>query len=211
MAVLGLGRVVLFAVVVAVIFTMSAALAADEPTADADGLHPVIANPASLTPQRAEQIYQAIRGAMSAAYASSGDPLFDEYQIWKRYTRFPYRAASHGERYANHLANDVAAAYARYENAGELPVGSIIIKDTFTVTGNGQVMTGPLFMMEKMPPGFGSLAGTWRFQMLAPDGTSVGLTGGQNSEAVRFCGECHAQAGADQDFLYFVPDDARLK
>lgn len=211
-----LARLARSAAVVAAVWGAAAlqvpvAIAAEEAPAGGETLHPVIASPASLTPERAEEIYQAIRGEMSAAYASSGDPLFDEYQIWKRYTRFPYRAGSHGERYANHLANDIAAAYERYEGAGPLPVGSIVIKDTFTVTSDGQVMTGPLFMMEKMPPGFASLAGSWRFQMLSADGASVGLTGGQDTAAVQFCGECHAKAGAEQDYLYFMPADARLK
>ena len=86
-----------------------------------------------------------------------------------------------------------------------------MIKDSFTVIGRGQVMTGPLFMMEKMPKGFASLAGTWRFIMLRPDGTTVGLISGVNEKAVRFCAECHGKAGEGQDYLYFMPDEARLK
>lgn len=174
-------------------------------------LHPAIADPANISPERAEEIYQAIRLRLRDQYARSGDPLFLAYQDWKRFTRLPYRAGSHGERFVHHYANRQAEKYRAYEDAGPLPVGSIVIKDSFTVTGQGQVMHGPLFMMEKMPEGFPSAAGTWRFMMLRGDGSVVGLTGGRNENAVRFCAECHVKAGAEQDFLYFMPDEARLK
>lgn len=174
-------------------------------------IHPAIADPANLEPPRAEEIYQAIRDRLRDAYARSGDPVFLAYQNWKRFTRLPYRSPNHGERFVHHYANDLARKYAEYENAGPLPVGSIVIKDSFTVTRQGQVMTGPLFMMEKMPEGFVSGAGTWRFMMLRPDGSSVGLTGGANDKAVKFCAECHSRAGKQHDYLYFMPDEARLK
>jgi hypothetical protein len=174
-------------------------------------LHPAIADPANISPQRAEEIYQAIRDQVRDNYARSGDPLFLEYQTWKRFSRLPYRSPNHGERFVNHYANDLGQGYARYEKAGAMPVGTIVIKDSFTVTGHGQVQTGPLFLMEKMPVGFDSLAGTWRFMMLRPDGSTVGITGGVNGAAVKFCAECHARAGAGQDYLYFMPEEARLK
>lgn len=184
--------------------------AAADPVGD-QKLHPAIARPADLSPERAEEIYQAIRGRLRDQYARSGDPLFSAYQDWKRFTRLPYRAGSHGERFVHHYANEKAEKYRNYEKAGPLPAGSIVIKDSFTVTERGQVMHGPLFMMEKMPIGFPSAAGTWRFMMLRGDGSVVGLTGGKNAKAVRFCAGCHAKAGAEQDFLYFMPDEARLK
>ena len=194
------------------LFSSGAKAAEPDPSGGmAEVMHPAIADPANIQPQRAEEIYQSIRGNIRDHYARSGDPLFLAYQSWKRFTRLPYRSPNHGERFVNHYANDPAAAYRNYEKAGELPVGSIVIKDSLTVTGRGQVMTGPLFMMEKMPKGFPSLAGTWRFMMLRPDGTTVGLTGGVNEKAVRFCAECHVKAGKEQDYLYFMPDEARLK
>lgn len=173
--------------------------------------HPAIADPANISPARAEEIYQAIRDQVRDNYARSGDPLFVEYQTWKRFTRLPYRSPNHGERFVNHYVNDTGKEYAKYEQAGSLPVGTIVIKDSFTVTRQGQVKTGPLFLMEKMPAGFKSLAGSWRFMMLRADGSTVGLTGGVNGQAMKFCAECHAKAGAAQDYLYFMPDEARLR
>ncbi len=172
--------------------------------------HPKIAAPASLSGARAEAVYQAIRGQIRTNYAASGDPVALGYQSWKRYNKTPYRSGPHGERFVNHYANDKAAGYGRFEKLDPLPAGSIIIKDSFTVTRNGVVMTGPMFMMEKMKPGFASAGGNWRFLMLRPNGSLVGMTGGAEASKVGFCADCHKGAGAEHDFLFFMPEHARI-
>ncbi len=172
--------------------------------------HPKIAAPASLSGTRAEAVYQAIRDQIRTNYAASGDPVTLAYQSWKRYNKTPYRSGPHGERFVNHYANDKAADYGRFENLKPLPAGSIIIKDSFAVTRNGAVMTGPLFMMEKMKPGFASAGGNWRYLMLRPNGSLVGMTGGADAGKVRFCAECHRSAGTEHDFLFLMPEQARI-
>ena len=172
--------------------------------------HPKIAAPASLSGARAEAVYQAICGGISASYAASGDPVALAYQSWKRYNKTPYRSGPHGERFVNHYANDKAAGYGKFENLKPLPTGSIIIKDSFTVTRNGAVMTGPLFMMEKMEPGFVPSGGNWRYLMLRPNGALVGMTGGADGNRMKFCADCHKGAGAEHDFLYFMPKESRI-
>ena len=172
--------------------------------------HPKIAAPASLSGARAEAVYQAIRDRIRTNNAASGDPVTLGYQSWKRYNKTPYRSGPHGERFVNHYANDKAADYGKFENLELLPAGSIIIKDSFTVTRNGAVMTGPLFMMEKMEPGFASAGGNWRYLMLRPNGSLVGMTGSAEAGKVRFCAECHKSAGAERDFLFFMPEQERI-
>lgn len=171
--------------------------------------HPKVSDPATLTGPRAESVYQAIRGQMRANYIRAGDPVALAYQQWRRFNRTPYRSANHGERFVNHYGNAKAAGYARFESLDPLPVGAIVIKDSFTVTRNGDLTTGPLFMMEKMPAGFPSLAGTWRFMMLRPDGAMAGITDGPGGGNVRFCESCHRDAGAARDYLFFLPKRAR--
>jgi hypothetical protein len=172
--------------------------------------HPKIAAPAALSGARAEAVYQAIRGEISANYAAYGDPVVLGYQSWKRYNKTPYRSSNHGERFVNHYGNDKAAGYGKFENLDPLPAGAIIIKDSFTVTRGGTVKTGPLFMMEKMDPGFATAGGNWRYLMLRPDGTLVGMTGGADSSKVGFCADCHKAVGAKHDFLFFMPREARI-
>jgi hypothetical protein len=193
-------------------FLIGAAVSASnaQSTGEAALKHPKIADPASLSGVRAEAVYQAIRGQIRSNYAASGDPVVLGYQSWKRYNKTPYRSSNHGERFVNHFGNDKAAGYGKFENLEPLPAGSIIIKDSFTVTRNGTVKTGPFFMMEKMPAGFASSAGTWRFLMLRADGSLVGMTGGLGSKKVGFCADCHKQAGPKRDFLFFMPREARI-
>ena len=100
---------------------LSSGAKAAEPGASsemAEVMHPAIADPANIQPRRAEEIYQSIRGNIRDHYARSGDPLFLDYQSWKRFARLPYLSPNHGERFVNHYANDRAGAYRNYEKAG---------------------------------------------------------------------------------------------
>jgi hypothetical protein len=173
--------------------------------------HPKVPNAATLTGVRAESVYQAVRGQLRKSYRQAEDPITEAYQTWRRFNHTPYRSPNHGERFVNHYGNPEAAGYAKFEKLSPLPEGAIIIKDSFTVTRHGDLRSGPFFMMEKMPAGFPSLAGTWRFMMLRGDGSLVGITDGEGADKVRFCGECHRNAGAQHDFLYFMPQNARIK
>jgi cytochrome P460 len=172
--------------------------------------HPKVPNPATLTGPRAEAVYQAVRGQLRANYLRAGDPIAEAYQTWRRFNRLPYRSGPHGERFVNHYGNAKAADYGKFEDLSPLPEGAIIIKDSFTVTRNGDLKSGPLFMMEKMPAGFPSRAGTWRFMMLRGNGALVGITDGVDADKVRFCAECHFNAGAKRDYLYFMPREVRV-
>lgn len=206
--ILGIGGLIALIAVILVMFSPAAWTQSNDP---APLEHPKVPNSATLTGARAESIYQAVRGQMRNSYLRAGDPIAEAYQTWRRFNRLPYRSPNHGERFVNHYGNQAAAGYAKFENLSPLPVGAIIIKDSFTVTRNGDLRTGPFFMMEKMPPGFPSRAGTWRFMMLRGDGALIGITDGVGADKVRFCGECHNNAGARHDYLYFMPKQARIK
>lgn len=171
--------------------------------------HPNVPFPASLSGTRAESVYQAVKSQLRDNYARSSDPVVMGYQSWKRFNRTPYRSPNHGQRFVNHYANEAAEAYGKFEEVGKLPVGSIVVKDSFVVTEAGQLRTGPLFLMEKMGPDFRSGAGNWRFMMIRPDGGVFGITGATGSENVKFCAECHAKAGPEREYLYFMPEVAR--
>lgn len=193
------------------IFSPNHALAAGQPKGGSQPLHPSVPFPAKLSGARAEAVYQAIKGQMRGNYARSGDPLALEYQQWRRYNKAPYRSPNHGKRFVNHYANDKAASYGDFEKLTSMPVGAIVIKDSFVVTEKGHVRTGPLFMMEKMGPRFRSRAGSWRFMMLRPDGSVLGMTGGDRAGNVKFCAECHKDAGAPREYMYFMPEEVRVR
>ena len=165
-------------------------------------------NPARLSGDEAEQLYSQLRQEMARGYTLSKLPGATGYLNWKRYNTAPYRSVSHGNRFVSNYANDIARAYGRYEQAGRLPVGSMLAKDSMTVGEDGVAMPGALFLMEKMPAGFSYVSGDWRYTMVMPDGSIFGITNGEGSERVRFCISCHL-AVEKHDHLFFIPDAFR--
>lgn len=171
--------------------------------------HFSVDNPADLSDTDAEDIYRRLTGPLRRGYALADHPVARAYQSWSRYNTTPYRSETHGERFVNNYANGLARAYGSFEEAGPLPSGSIVAKDSFAVTAAGDVFAGPLFIMEKMPQGFNAASRDWRYSMIMPDGSVFGVTKGQDSHKVQFCITCHARAGDDNDHLFFLPEAYR--
>ena len=163
-------------------------------------------------PTEAEAVaaYDCIADAMQAGYAKSGHPVAAAYIDWPRYNKVPYRSETHGNRYVNNYANDVARDYGAFEDAGVMPAGSVVAKNSFGVSAKGQVSLGPLFVMEKMSAGFNPASADWRYTMIMPDGSIYGTTKGASSAKVQFCVDCHMGLAEDTDSLLFMPDEYRI-
>ena len=168
-----------------------------------------IRDAANLDKAKALGIYQGLKKLMVAGYKSAGDPVAAAYLDWRIFNDAPYRSATHGQRYVNNYANETGRAYGKYEAAGRLPVGSLLAKDSFSVTEEGEVRPGPLFIMEKMAAGFNPVSGDWRYIMIMPDGALFGATKGRNAERVDYCIGCHL-VREDFDHLFFTPEDYRV-
>jgi hypothetical protein len=154
-----------------------------------------VRRPARLDSTEAEEIYQ--------------DLVAQDYRAWRRYNTAPYLSATHGNLYINNYVNEAGRAYGRFEDAGTLPVGAIIAKDSFIVERSGEVRPGPLFVMEKMPKGFNYVSSDWRYIQINPDGEFFGETHGEGDERVAFCIGCHL-AVEQQDHLFFIPGPYRV-
>jgi hypothetical protein len=148
---------------------------------------------------------------MSKAYAKAGVAQVKGYTGWQKVNTAPYQSATHGSRYVNNYADSRGAPhYKRFEKAGTFHVGSVLAKDSFAVKPNGKVSMGPLFIMEKMAKGFNKESGDWRYTMIMPNGKVAGMTKGKGMN-MKFCAECHAGVAPDQDHVYFLPDEYRVK
>lgn len=168
-----------------------------------------VEQPAALTAADAQAVYDRILDEIVRGYRLSGDPLAVAYRGWRRFNSAPYRSATHGERFVNNYGNAKGLVYGRFEAAGEMPVGAVLAKDSFAVTAEGDIFIGPLFLMEKMEPGFNPASRDWRYSMIMPDGSLFGVTEGQGADRVAFCIACHETAGDENDHLFFVPRDYR--
>lgn len=162
----------------------------------------------SLTDAEARSAYNCAKAAMIAGYVKSGNAAAAGYADWTNYSTSPYTSSTHGNRYVNNYANEIGRDYGKYEKAGELPVGTILAKDSFVVNAKGQVVIGVLSLMEKMPAGFNAEFRDWRYTMILPDGTEVGTTGGAGSKKVAFCAGCH---GSVDTSLYYIPSEYRYE
>ena len=203
------------ALIIAALFALQAFFSTGAQRSDAPAIdfaqptrHFRVPNPARLSDADALSIYDRIRDDMVSAYRLSRDPVADRYYAWRRYNWAPYLSATHGDRYINNYGNAEAESYGR--EGAPMPAGAVLAKDSFTVTGQGDVFTGPLFLMEKRPPGFSAATNDWRYTMIMPDGSLFGTTEGEGGDRVEFCARCHATAGGADD-LFFVPEQYRLR
>ena len=166
--------------------------------------HIELSNPADLTKQQAEQIYVSVLPEIKGIFAMSDIGPAVNFTSWKRFNNAPYISATHGARYVSNYANNVASDYGLLERGETYPKGSILAKDSFSVTSDRNVYPGALFLMEKMEKGFSKPSGDWKYTMVLPDGSVFGTTNGENSDNVEFCIGCHA-AKASLDHIFFVP------
>jgi len=204
---------VLFAVPVIMGVTIAGRVASgqqDSATLGKPLTHFKVERPADMFPNTAETVYQNIRAEMAAGYVLARRPELRNYLSWRRFNKAPYRSATHGARYVNNYANRIGGNYGAFEQAGRLPEGSVLVKDSFTATVDGGIYPGPLFVMKKMEAGFNPESGNWRYTMIMPDGSLFGETNGVNSRSVAFCIGCHATR-ADTDHLFFLPQEYRLR
>lgn len=174
---------------------------------------------ADLEAREAARIYEIVKGALALGYSASGFEGTASYQALPRYNDAPYVSATHGNHYVNNYANEIAVDYGKFEQAGTLPRGSIVFKDSFTVTearqsfsdaASRQITLGPLFVMRKMEAGFNPVTGDWQYIQIQPDGEILGMTHGKGSERVEYCIACHL-ARVQNDHLYFVPEARRRR
>ncbi len=158
-----------------------------------------------ITDDEARDAHDCAKDEMAAAYARSGDANARDYITWTVYSTAPYTSATHGNRYVNNFANPAGAEYGKFEQGVRLPVGSVLVKDSFVVNARGEVVFGVLSLMEKMAAGFNAEFSDWRYTMILPTGEVVGTTGGAGSDMVAFCAGCHVAVDETQGSLYFLP------
>jgi hypothetical protein len=173
--------------------------------------NPCAAGGTELTDAEAVAAYDCLLNELKAAYAKSGNDIALSYADWPRYSKQAYQSGTHGGRYVQNYANATARAYGAYENAGPMPVGAVLAKDSFAVKANGRVSAGPLFLMEKMRLGFDAGTGNWRYTMIMPNGSVFGTTGGAGGDKMQFCAECHLSVAPEVDSLLFLPEAYRVQ
>jgi hypothetical protein len=121
-----------------------------------------------------------------------------DYASFRRVTPLPYLSTVHGGRWVHVYVNEIGAN--AYVDGGMIPVGTIVVKASWESDGAGQPssVAGPLFVMEKRPPGYAADHGDWWFAIhwAEPTPTQLSRLGGPiywrgASPKVGYCSDCH--------------------
>jgi len=157
--------------------------------------------PPELSDAEAVAGYDCVSPHMAKAYRKSCHPAAVAYRNWSRFSRVSYPAEAHGVRFMNNYANEAARIdYGKWEAAGDMPGGSVLAKDSFIVGDDGKISVGPLFLMTKGVAGSNAAMRDWQYTMIMPSGSVR-----QDAAIQKFCNDCHRRAGAEDDYLMFLP------
>ena len=165
---------------------------------------------ADITPDDANALYACIEASLLEGYSKASDvPGVSDYRNWKLVTTAPLQSATHGKMFVNHFVNDKGAdLYTKWEDmdGAKFEIGTIFAKESFRVTKKGEIKRGPLFLMEKVAAD--AAPDGWIYTRLFPNG-KYQRTGGNKSEKMVFCHDCHAATLEDQDAAFFPPEEYR--
>jgi len=145
--------------------------------------------------EEAQVIYDCIADDLHAGYMK-GDKRWipaefvADYRNWTPANTLPANPGFHGGRFLLTWINEVGAAdYLKFaeEDAVNIPAGTVIAKESFSVTVAGKVKKGPLFIMQKVDAGVSPETNDWYYMAVAPNGTPMAVN------VMKACNECHME------------------
>ena len=164
-----------------------------------------------LAPEDAAALYDCLADAMVEGYRQ-GDKKWipaefvDTYRAWGKAVTGPAAPGFHGGRFLLTWVNEAGFdEYVEYdtENA-EMPVGTVIAKESFEVSDTGEATPGPLFIMQKVEEEKTPDTDGWYYMMVAPNGEP------QAVPVMTACNDCHSSFGDAQDYLGYPVEEVRL-
>jgi hypothetical protein len=166
---------------------------------------------ADLTSDEVQAVYECLFDDMHAGYAQ-GDKRWipaefvSEYRNWGAASKFPAAPGFHGERFLMTYVNEVGFdAYTDFkEEDVEIPAGTVIAKESFSVGDDGEVRVGPLFIMEKAAAGSDDRTDDWYYMMVSPSGEP------QAVNVYAACSACHLENFGYQGGLGYPVPEARI-
>ena len=149
-------------------------------------------------------LYDCIEGKLAEAYASGDSEIGAQYRDWTVAATLPALAGTHGDRFVQTYANEIAAEqYLKFEEDGVvMPAGSILAKESYKVGKDGAANPGPLFTMVKLEAGASPDTADWEYGGVQPNGKPMGIK-------QSFCHDCHG-AYDSQDALAYPLEDLRV-
>lgn len=162
--------------------------------------------------EEAQVVYDCIAADLHAGYMT-GDKKWipigyvADYRSWTPANTLPANPGFHGGRFLLTWINDVGAEeYLKFaeEDAVNIPAGTVIAKESFSVTVAGKVKHGPLFIMEKRVAGTSPETNDWYYMAVAPNGMPMAVN------VMKACNECHMENYGFQGGLGYPDPEVRV-
>lgn len=152
-----------------------------------------------------QTLYECLRPDMVKGYQNKGNEIAGAYTDWKAASTAPQAPGVHSGQYLTTFVNPTGYdQYIKYSTDGtEMPVGTVIAKEAFTIKKKGKVKIGPLLFMEKVGKDKAPETAGWKYSGIKPNGKKLKVDG------KGFCHACH-QAYPGQDFLGFPVPAVRV-
>jgi len=156
---------------------------------------------AELTVEDLQSLYKCLRPELVKGYQKKGNAIAAVYTEWQAASTAPQAPGMHSGQYLMTYVNPVGyEQYIKFSTDGaEMPIGTVIAKEAFSITAKGKVKNGPLLFMEKVETAEAPDTAGWKYSGIKPKGKKLKV------DAKGFCHACH-QAWPGQDYLgYPVP------
>ena len=163
-----------------------------------------------VTYEDAQKVYECISDKLIKGYSKGKKrwipwKRFADYRSWKKVSSMPANPGFHTERFLVTYVNDVGAeAYMKYAEDPVIPAGTLIAKESFSITAKGKVRRGPLFLMEKVAAGKSSETMDWYYMMVNQNGAPMAVN------VISACSDCHKDNYGHQGGLGYPVEDVRV-
>lgn len=162
-------------------------------------------SPKDLSLDELGSYYECVKADLAKGYQGGDNAVAKAYPNWKAGATGPAKPGFHSNRYLMTYVNDIGhSTYVAYASSDvDMPIGSVIAKESFKIKSGGKLKAGPLFIMEKVGVDKAPEAQGWVY-------SAVKASGKPMSVKQSFCHSCH-QAYAEQDALGYPVPDVRIK
>ena len=164
-----------------------------------------------LSLAEANVVYNCIADSLHAGYKKGNKRWINpdhvaNYRGWVQASTLPANPGWHTERFLMTWVNEVGAAeYLKYAENPNIPAGTVIAKESFSVGADGSVKKGPLFLMEKVAAGKSPKTDDWYYSMVSAKGVPQGI----NVQTA--CVDCHTGNFKNQGSLGYPVEEARVQ
>lgn len=165
--------------------------------------------PDDLTYDEAKTVHDCLKPSLYEGYNQGGKrwipaDYVKDYQSWGAANTAPANPGFHANRYLSTYVNEVGfETYVQYAENPTVPVGTVIAKESFSISDGGEASKGPLFFMEKVAEGVSPETDDWYYMMVSAEGQP------QAVNVVSACHECHS-GFSDTGNMGYPVEEVRL-